>query len=281
MKDLSNLPKGKGVFLWQPWKLGTPDLLVQRLLLAGVDFVCLKVSNGTYVWQGTSYPVGEYAAAFKAAGIRVGAWSYIYLWNGPNEAKACNSAVKMYTPEFLLVDAEGDAKNRPAAAGAFANCLDVPVPVGLCSFWKPSLHRELPWNELLKCCDFVAPQVYWRGQHPVEKLWESRAEYKKLAPKHPYPLVGGDMYKEYGTKPTPGQVREFLAACRQSKEIGGVLMWSADQMNVVPELWQAFSDFDWPLEEEPEPDEPESWEWTVTRNLREALPGWDWPDPPG
>ena len=161
---------------------------------------------------------------------------------------AAAEACSLYEPDFYLVDAEAHAKNQFAAAKVFAPLLrkSLPaIPIGMCSYWKPSYHRELPWDTLRAECDFDAPQVYWRGSLPVGKLQTSMKEYKLFNRKLPFSIAGGDMYYEYGIKPTSGQVTDFLAAAEKEPEIKGVLMWSMDQMSKAPELWKAFSDYKW------------------------------------
>jgi hypothetical protein len=53
------------------------------------------------------------------------------------------------------------------------------------------------------------------------------------------------MYIERNVKPTPAQVIEFLHACLNDTEITGALMWSMNQKNIVPELWDAYYRYDW------------------------------------
>jgi hypothetical protein len=72
----------------------------------------------------------------------------------------------------------------------------------------------------------------------------------------PYKVVAGDMYTDQGIKPTPEQVTEFLAACRDDPEIQFTLMWSMDQKVKVPELWEAYSRFSWHEDGEVEPEKP-------------------------
>ncbi len=66
-----------------------------------------------------------------------------------------------------------------------------------------------------------------------------------MSPKLPFAIAGGDMYLERGIKPTPDQVVEFLTAAQKTPDLQGVLMWSADQNETTPELWQAFANYHW------------------------------------
>jgi hypothetical protein len=181
--------------------------------------------------------------------IAVGAWGYVYLkWNALGEANRTADAVKLYDPDFYLIDAEAYAKWQFAPAWVYAKRLRARLPympLGLNSYWYPPYHPSLPWKQIRSMCNFDAPQVYWRGYRPVDKLVASKYEYAKMSPKLPFALPAGDMYYERGIKPTPAQVIEFLDACRNDTEITGAVMWSMDQKAKVPELWDAYSRYDW------------------------------------
>lgn len=59
------------------------------------------------------------------------------------------------------------------------------------------------------------------------------------------PVVAGDLYVSAGVKPTPEQVTAFLNAADSDPFIHGVLMWAADDTQTTPDLWQAFSHYQW------------------------------------
>ena len=235
---------GKGVYIWQPEKIGTPQEVVQALLDAGVDTVALKINDAGRVFTGLQ----PYIDAFRAVGIRFIGWGYIYLkWNALAEAKGTVEAINLYKPEMYLIDAEAQAKLQYIPATIYMNYLRprVSIPLGLNSYWKPSYHPTLPWSQLRKQCNFDVPQVYWRGWDPVGKLRQSKKEYAAMKPRLPFLLVAGDMYIDRNLKPTPQQVTAFLKEAHDDPEIEGVLMWSMDQKFKVPELWAAMASFDW------------------------------------
>ena len=170
-------------------------------------------------------------------------------------------AIDRYRPSFYLIDAEAHAKNKFAGATIFSQILrrKTDIPLGLNSYWKPSYHPEIPWRQLREISDFDAPQVYWRGQKPVIKTLASMKEYSLLEPRLPYALPAGDMFDEHGIKPTPEQLIQFCNVCKSTIEVQGVIMWSLDQVFEckVPDLWAAYSNYDWekgetiPVEEVP------------------------------
>ena len=244
MRELKT--SGKGVYIWNTTRLGSPAEVVETLKKGKIDFVAIKIHDGAGV-----YPDLEpYFEVIQAAGIETGSWGYVYLgkWAGLEAAKTIE-AIDRYRPSFYLIDAEAHAKNKFAGATIFSKILrkKTNIPLGLNSYWKPSYHPQIPWKQLRGISDFDAPQVYWRGQRPVMKLLESTKEYSLMEPRLPYALPAGDMFDEHGIKPTPEQLIQFCNACRLNDEVKGVIMWSLDQVfeGKVPDLWAAYSSYDW------------------------------------
>ncbi len=242
---MATIISGKGVYIWKPERIGTPSEVANELVRSKTDFVAIKIHDGNYIFP----HLEPYITEIRSKGIKVIGWGYVYLkWDALAEARAAIRAIQQYKPDVYLIDAEAEAKGQFAPALVFARTLRAGVgklPLGLNSYWKPSYHPLLPWYQLRQVCDFDAPQVYWRGSRPTEKLMASKEEYARLAPRLPFSLPAGDMFCEGGLKPTPEQVQEFLAACRRDPEIQGTIMWSMDQKIVVPELWAVYSQFDW------------------------------------
>jgi hypothetical protein len=226
----------KGVYIWQPTRIGTPDYVADELERAGIEVAALKGHDGTYLYQ-----IQEYVDAIRARGIEVGLWGYVYLkWNPLGEALKAVQACNLYQPSFYLIDAELEAKYQFVGAAVFAKALRAglrDMRIGMNSFWKPSYHPELPWKQLRSVCDFDCPQVYRYGMPSDKKLAMSKAEYRKLSPRLPMSMVAGDMAFEHNWKPTPQLLQEFIDAVNADPEFEVYLMWSMDQKNVVPELW--------------------------------------------
>jgi hypothetical protein len=236
---------GKGLYVWLPKNIGTPEEVADALVQSKTDFVAIKIHDAGVVYQGLE----PYFEAIRAKGIACGDWGYVYLkWNASAEAKGALAAIDQYKPDFYLIDAEAEALLQFVPATIFAKALRdgrPNLPIGLSSYWKPTWHGDLPWKQLRSICNFDAPQVYWRGQDPVGKLSTSKAEFAAMSPKLPFLMPGGDMFYEAGIKPTPQQVLDFLAAAQKDGEITSVVFWSLDQKKIVPELWDAYSSFSW------------------------------------
>ena len=89
-----------------------------------------------------------------------------------------------------------------------------------------------------------------------------------MKPKLPFTMPGGDMFYKAGIKPTAKDVVDFLTCCWQDDEAGAPIMWSMDQLNFVPDLWDAYSSFSWKDGPAPTPDPLYSALTTNTLNIR-------------
>lgn len=240
---------GKGVYIWQPATIegGDPALIAARLKMAGTQCVAIKVCDGFRLLTDLE-PLFQ---TLRQNQIRTAAWGYAYLDRAPiKEAQVAAEACHLYEPDFYLIDAEAEVEGNTGGAKMFLNELRPAVaglPLGLNTFWNARQHPDFPWSAFLDSVDFVCPQVYWRGVDPVGKLSESQATYLELPQGRdlPMPIVAGDLLVSRGVKPTPEQVTAFLTAADSDPFIEGVLMWAADDTQTTPELWQAYSRYQW------------------------------------
>ncbi len=246
---MTNFDFGKGVYVWQPGSIerGDPDAIAARFKLAGVQTATIKICDGFKV-------LGGLEALFQTLrnhGIRVGAWGYSYLNRAPlQEARVIAEACSRYEPDFYLLDLETEVEGNFGGARMFINALrpSVPgLPLGLNSFWNVRLHPTFPWIDFLNAVDFTCPQVYGHGDDPVAKLIQSQQTYSEV-PNVPHvnmPVVAGDMHVFKGMRPSPEQLFSFLSAADGDPFIKGVIMWAADDTQTTPDLWQAFSNYQW------------------------------------
>jgi hypothetical protein len=260
---LVDLEFGKGVYVWQPGTIagGNPEAIAGRFEMAGVQTAAVKICDGFKVLTGYEPLVH----ALRNHRIRVGAWGYSYLNRAPiQEAHVVADACHRYEPDFYLIDVEAEVEGNYGGAAMFMSELrpaTAGIPLGLNTFWNVHLHPDFPWSPFMKGVDFLCPQVYWRGIDPVAKLIASQQSYSEVpnSPHVPMPAVAGEMFLERGVKPTPEQVTEFLRAADADPFIKGVLMWAADDTQTTPELWQAFSLYQWGSDSRQVPAQPLGW----------------------
>lgn len=262
---MADLKIGKGVFIWRPTSIenGDPEKILARLQMAGVQSVALKLADGINVLDDN---LERLIPVLRKGNIRVAGWGYSYLNADPKrEAQAAAQACERYQPDFYLIDVEAEAEQNYTGAHIFVDELKADLSgmtLGLCSFWNVDAHPLFPWQEFLRAVDFVCPQLYWRGVDPLGKLKRSQESYAhvpKVETPAPMSLVAGDMYIHLGVKSTPEQVTDFLSAVDADPTIQGVFMWAADDSETEPELWQAFSKYQWQDGGLPVPEQPRGW----------------------
>ncbi len=274
---MANFNIGKGVYIWQPVNIegGDPYKILSRLQTAGVQSVALKICDGVNVVSGLETLI----QVLKSNNFLVAGWGYHYLSQNPaREAQAATNACRTYEPDFYLLDVEKEVENNYTGAKLFMNALRpalADMSLGLNTFWSVKDHPLFPWAIFLNSVDFVCPQVYWRGVDPVGKLTQSEQGYANIpdAKDLPMPIVAGDMFTNLGVKSTPDQVTQFLSAADHDPFIQGVFMWAADDQVTTPDLWQAFSKYQWNTGGPAIPTQPIGWAKIKTNeglNIRSA-----------
>lgn len=272
--DDSNLPIGKGIWIWNYPKVGTPEQVRDGCVQMGLNHAILCIARGRLafpdpVW-GWDYDVGTLVSLLKAAGIQV--WGYhAPVGDAPvTEADKAVDRMIEFALYGLIVNAEKAfrwtptddvARNRAtSAARAYMQRLRQrapSMPIGLSSNRYPlTSWTNFPWLAFREYCDFDVAQVYWLYEHnPVYQLNRSYNEFKGLAPVLPY-LATGPAWKQEGWQPTAKDILEFMDT---AKDLGlaAVNFWEYSRVKELPEVWSAIAAYDlgaplpWP---EPIPD---------------------------
>ena len=248
----SDIPKGKGLFLWQirmvqdlypddedqalaakTGKVFTSKLraqsqvidpIVQAALDLGLDWVAPKVSNGIFKynrrWTGVAYVddiLPPLVKGLQGAGIKVHGWQYIYGWPGFAERYAQQAIDRFHQLglDGLMINAEKEYKGKPKEANDYASILRArlpDVPIGLSSYRYPSYHSDFPFWEFARWCDYHSPQVYWLGAHNPREQLEK--SIGELTTIIDLPIVpAGLAYTEGGyAPPTVAEMDEFHQA---------------------------------------------------------------------
>ena len=233
---------GKGMFInkIRTASGGNVDLIAEEAEKLRLDFIAVKINRGYYGYNYRQTPSGawvdDYIPALKMALDRVEidlwGWGSCWLLDGAAEAGKAIERMKKFGLEFYMIDAEAQAKtsaNRYRQAAKFSQVInnEKQFPISLCSYRYPSLHRELPWDELLECCDYHSPQVYWiHGVDPAGQLQKSMNALNELKS---LPFVpAGPAFSEHGWMPEVSEVNEFDQAC-QDLGCKGVAWWEYDE----------------------------------------------------
>jgi hypothetical protein len=213
---MRKLPQGKGLYIWKLYNLPRPAV-VERCREWGIGHLLVKFADGRadHAKDGPSYlpAARELVPLAHEAGTEVWGWPYLYLnGTGDDEAKLQAGWFRDCGFDGLVMDAEAECGGKAAKARAYSSALrdELPdTPIALSSYWKPSVHGDLPWPELDAICDFHMPQVYWCGASPVVILDRCMTEFARFRK----PVVPTGLACESGDyQGTPQDMRGFAEA---------------------------------------------------------------------
>jgi len=252
------IPTGKGMFIWQIPRCGDPIGIALLAKSIGLSHVFIKIADGVAdfgIINGHDL-AKQLSDALKIQGIEPWGWQYVYLASPANEAAKGIERVNETGVIGFVMDAETQAKDKPAAAHTYCDKLRIGIPnmsVGLSSFRFPSLHPELPWAEFRRICDFDMPQVYWCQAHnPGFQLQKSYNEFAAMAKKLPY-VATGAAYREFGWQPTLSEVTEFMTVANDLKIPFNFWEWY-DAYYVLPDIiWDTIAEWKTMPPEDPPP----------------------------
>lgn len=260
------MPNGKGIFIWQGKNIakGSIQATVATCVDMRLTWVALKIGDRASPYYASYADMVAAVDAFHAAGILVWGWHYIYGGimitqtgeavpygaSAVQEAQFANGEVLRLELDGYIIDAEKEFKQyaQKERATSFVNTLDVPVPVALCSYRFPSLHREFPWNEFLASdVSLHMPQVYWGPGRSASDLNQSIAELTAIK-NLPVVPVGRAYIGDGNANPTPAEIKLFMDTAVQ-KKLTGCSFWALDFLALHvggTERQQTIKDYDWP-----------------------------------
>ena len=244
------IPAGKGMFIWQIPRCGSPQWLADQAALFGFKYLLIKIADGIYDYgvNGGVDQAQQLVNALHANGLEAWGWQYLYSFQPEREAAKAMERILETGVDGFVIDAEGQCKGRSEAVKIYCRDLRAEMdelPIGLSSYRFPSLHRELPWNELRAICDFDMPQVYWMGAHNSgAQLRRCEAEFEQFGKKLPL-IPTGAAFREHGWQPTAAEISEFMTV---AGELGmaGFNFWEwYDAFFVLPkDCWEAITGYE-------------------------------------
>jgi hypothetical protein len=156
--------EGPALWIARPPAAVAPQQLVAEASAAGARTVFVKAAEGSTPEPGFTPALLE---TFKAAGIRLCAWTFVYGLSPDGEAAAAIDAVHAGAP-CLVVDAEGQYDSRYASAQRFVHdlraALGARFPIALAGQAEVLAHPKFPYSVFLApgAFDVDMPQLYWR-----------------------------------------------------------------------------------------------------------------------
>lgn len=239
---------------------GDPAQIVAETQGMNCDVFAPKFGNGLTRWQGLEPRI----EAHQEAGIEAHGWWYLKGLAGEGQAIG-EHAVELGL-DAILLDVETHWDNSNASADTVMDEIEAAapdIPVGLCSWWKPSYHAADRYRPFLERCDFNAPQVYWIGRYYAQAgadvLDWCLEEYEDLygfPAEKTYPVLAA-FGQTYGSGHWwAATVEQMTIAQERAAELGlpGIYWYSADYMlggagsqgyNEQPEMIEALASFDW------------------------------------
>jgi len=268
---------GKAVCLWYLPDIyaGDPVRICDEAIAAGMNIIMPKFGNGQKAWVGLEPLIAE----AHRRGLEV--WGWWYFFGYASEGRICGQTARRLGLDGVIEDVEGHFERSevnknllPAKAERMQDELrqEFDGPIGLCSWWKPSVHGATPIRELLAACDFNMPQMYWMGRRAVVGSYSADSlvsecidEYARLfnwPAEKTVAVMAAFGEKVYNAAKKDWElwqttVAQMDAANARAKSFGcaGASWWSWNYIlgksgNVhrqpQPEYWNAISRYDWP-----------------------------------
>jgi hypothetical protein len=249
------LPYGKGMWIWQPFKSDGGDV---RAMIARAKAVGL---THIYVRTGSSWD-GFYAGPFldtilpaaHAGGIRVYGWDFPRLMDVEADVQRATAAIAYETPSKQRIDgfaadietwSEGTAISAEAAM-AYGAGLRAATGIGyplIACVPQPSEYTKTfyPYAEAVSSFDAIAPMVYWLNRQADSDVAGALADLIPLG-KPIFPIGQAFDGAPEGGRPGVPSREELLLFMQVAHADGasGVSFWSwqgADQ-----QAWDAIRD---------------------------------------
>lgn len=249
--------EGKGMYIWKIHRIagGNVQTMVNKAQRAGLSHVIIKIADGA-----SAYNVdlaGPATDAFKAAGIQVWGWAWLWMREPFQEAEIAAHRTRALGLDGFIINAEHPAKGKSREAQAYMSSLRdlLPdIPIGLSSYRYPQHHASLPWKEFLGQCDLNLPQMYWVGESPSDCARNSTARHRAFPFAKPIIPTGAAYGERYGGsyfRSQPSEIIEFLDTVR-SLGLPAANFWSWDWTESGgSDLWRAIADYDWSPQQAP------------------------------
>jgi hypothetical protein len=184
---------GRAMWIWELPLSSSGNLaeIIAKAKYYGVGTLIIKSSDGTQPWGQFTRTL---VSTFRAAGLRVCAWQYVYGRAPADEARLGAGAVKEGA-SCLVIDAESEYQGRYYAAQRYLSLLRQQVganfPIGLAGFPYIDFHPAFPYSVFLGPggAQYNLPQMYWKDiGTSVDAVYSHTYMYNRLYQRPIYPL---------------------------------------------------------------------------------------------
>ena len=249
---------GKGMWIWQ-WSAtdaGNPAAIVRDATRAGLHQVWIRVADSMNGFYGAS-ELDALVPAAHAAGLRVMAWGFPYLYDPVGDAAWSAQVLAWRTPTGQQIDGFSADIEEPTEGvdltaqrtgvylqavrkAAGSRLLVATVYPPLDSYWAAG---HYPYATMARYVDAFAAMIYWECTDPGADAAGDVARLSTLKPVH---IIGQayDMAAEGGRPlpPSAAEITEFMSSGRQAGALGASFwVWQSAR----PEEWAAISGYPW------------------------------------
>jgi len=249
---------GKGMYIWQLKNAegGNVQAIADLARRANLTHIIIKVLQSktkynlrwaAYRWVDDILP--QLIEALHLVNIEAWGYQYILLDDPIGEAQAALNRIIELELDGLVINGEGECKGKSANATRYAQAMafDTPVPLALSTYRYLSYHPTFPVDELMMCCDYSMPQVYWmQATNAGVQLERTVREWERFD----QPMIPtGAAFKEWGWLAKPAEVKEFLDKAVEL-QLDGCNFWRWQHARDYG-LWDTIANYVWPSNEPP------------------------------
>jgi len=243
------------VWLWSQTDGGDAAAVVKQAQGAGLHQLWVRVGDSKNGFYGAN-ELAALVPAAHAAGIRVIAWGFPYLYDPVGDAAWTAQILAWRAPGGDAVDAYSADIERPSEGvdltaqrvGVYLEAVrkaagDTPIIATV----YPPLDRywlgDYPYKSMATYVDAFAPMVYWECVDPASAAAQAISRLSTLRPVH----VIGQAFNmaDVGGRvdaPSGAEIDEFLAEARRGGAVGASFwVWQT----ATAEEWNSLSVYPW------------------------------------
>lgn len=248
---------GKGMWIWD-WSLtdgGNAQAVVRQAVQAGLHQVWLRVADSQQGFYGAN-ELGALVPVAHAAGVRVIAWGFPYLYDPVRDARWTSQVLAWRGAGGQQIDGFSADIEEPTEgvdltaqrAGVYledvrkaagSRLLVATVYPPLNTYW----YGSYPYTTIARYVDAFAPMIYWECTDPGA---DAATDVARLATLRPVDIIGQayNMAAEHGRalSPSGAEITEFMQAGRKAGAIGASFwVWQL----ATPGEWSALAAYRW------------------------------------
>lgn len=247
--------KGMWIWLWSETDGGNAVSVVKQAQAAGLHQLWVRAGDSKNGFYGAS-ELAALVPVAHAAGIRVVAWGFPYLYDPVGDAAWTAQILGWRAPDGESVDAYSADIERPSEGvdltaqrvGVYLQSVrksagDTPIIATvyppLDQYWSGAY----PYKTMATYVDAFAPMVYWECVDPASAAAQAISRLSTLRPVH----VIGQAFNmaDVGGRvdaPSGAEIQEFLSEAKRAGALGASLwVWQT----ATSEEWSSLSSYAW------------------------------------